>query len=143
MAHATRPLRGQTDVPCSTLVGRVLAQIDGALGSSVLVGLDRLAICRCDGPNGMQLAPRPPLLLADLVDATIVHVGSLPVLSVTLVGREDRLPVLILERHQIGAALDGLVVLRRLISASRAGTAGPTSPVLILPTPPRHLRVAR
>jgi hypothetical protein len=146
MAHATRPLPGHADAPCSTLVDRVLVRIDGALGSTVFVGLDRLAVCRCDGPDGTIRPRRPSLPLADLRDARIVHVGSLPVLALHFRGRDEAQPVLILERNQIAAALDGLVLLRRLITAATAATAeaarpGPTA--FDLPTQPRLVRVPR
>ena len=143
MAHATRPLHGHTDMPCSALVDRVLVQIDGALGSAVFVGLDRLAICRCDGPDDLSRPPRPPQVLADLQDALIIHVGSLPVLALYPKGRDEAVPVLVLERRQIGAALDGLVVLRRLIALSSAEAVGPGPTIIGLPIQPRHVRVAR
>jgi hypothetical protein len=143
MAPATRPIPGHADAPCSTLVDRVLVQIDGALGSAVFVGLDRLAVCRCDHPDGTSRAPRRPQLLAELRDARILHVGSLPVLALYPNGRNEALPVLVLERHQIGAALDGLVVLRRLITASAPEAARPGPAAFDLPTPPRRERVAR
>ena len=143
MAHATRPLHGQTDVPCSALVDRVLAQIDGALGASVLVGLDSLVVCRCDGPGGVARVPRPPFRLDELESAGIVHYGSLPVLVLIVNGRPDPLPVLILERHQIGAALDEIVVLRRLIASARGGAAPRESSSYTLPTELLPLRIAR
>jgi hypothetical protein len=131
------------ETPCSALVDRVLVQIDGALGTAVFVGLDRLAVCRCDGPDRMSPVPRRPQPLAELRDARIVHVGSLPVLALFANDRDEALPVLVLERHQIGAALDGLVVLRRLITASAAEAVRPGPAAFDLPTQPRRERVAR
>lgn len=96
-------------------VGRVVARIDGALGSAILVGLDRVAICRCSNATPDDRF-RPPFLYDDLAGADLHHYGSLPVVMLHLANRPDPLPILVLERDQIGAALDGLVTLRRLIS---------------------------
>ncbi len=122
MLKATRPLPGQTDAPCATIVDRVVVQIDGALGSAVVAGLDCLVVCRCDSPSSGTGPRRPPFRLDELDGAGIAHFGSLPVLVLSVAGRRDPLPVLIFERHQIAAALDGLVVLRRLIASSHAVT---------------------
>jgi hypothetical protein len=103
-------------------VGRLVARIDGALGSAMLVGLDCAAICRClsTRPDDRY---RPPWQYEELVGASLRHYGSLPVVMLHFGDRPDPLPVLILERDQIGPALDGLVSLRRLISLA-AGPAG-------------------
>jgi hypothetical protein len=107
-------------------VGRVVTRIDGALGSAILVGLDRVAICRCHGTTPDDRF-RPPWQYEELVGASLRHYGSLPVVMLHFAGRPDPLPVLVLERDQIGPALDGLVTLRRLISLA-TGPAGPGQP---------------
>jgi hypothetical protein len=105
-------------------VGRVVARIDGALGSGLLVGLDRVAICRCLS-TARDDSSRPPWQYEELVGADLRHYGSLPVVMLHFGGRPDPLPVLVLERDQIGPALDGLVTLRRLISlATRPARSG-------------------
>lgn len=103
-------------------VGRVVAQIDGALGSALLVGLDRVALCRCHSTTTDDRF-RPPWQYEELVGADLRHYGSLPVVMLNFANRPDPLPVLVLERDQIGPALDGLVTLRRLVSLAR-GSAG-------------------
>jgi hypothetical protein len=106
-------------------VGRVVARISGALGSTLLVGLDRVAICRCNSQMADERF-RPPWQYEELVGADLRHYGSLPVVMFHLASRPEPLPVLVLERDQIGPALDGLVTLRRLISfAQPVGTIHP------------------
>jgi hypothetical protein len=108
---------------CTKDVGNVVARIQGAAGSMVLVGLDQLTVCRCDGPSLVRRAPREPWSYEDLGDVSIGSYGSLPVILLELSHRLDPLPILILERGQVGAALDGLVTLRRLIAASAEARA--------------------
>jgi len=103
---------------CSTDVGNVVARIEGAAGSAVLVGLDRLTVCRCGGPSLVRRVPREPWSYADLADVAIGTYGSLPVILLHLAHTSEPLPILILERGQVGPALDGLVTLRRLIAAA-------------------------
>ena len=107
-------------------VGRVVTRIDGALGSALLVGLDRVALCRCRSTSPDDRF-RPPWQYQELVGADLRHYGSLPVVMLHFWGRPDPLPVLVLERDQIGPALDGLVTLRRLISLASV-PAGPGQP---------------
>jgi hypothetical protein len=59
---------------------------------------------------------RLPWSYADLDGVDLQHYGSLPVAMFHVTGRIEPLPVLVLERAQIAAALDGLVTLRRLIA---------------------------
>jgi hypothetical protein len=120
MTHAIEPLPDAMAATCAPLVGRVVARIHGALRSEVLVGLDRLVVCTCaaTGPSASQ--PRLPWRFAELAGADVVHYGSLPVVVVRPLDRDDPVPVLVLERDQIGAALDGLSTLRRLIADRRA-----------------------
>jgi len=98
-------------------VGHVVARIDGALGSAILVGLDRLHVSHGTGPHRAG-ASRQPWAYGDLEDVSISHYGTMPVVLLHLLRRVDPLPVLILERGQVGPALDGLVTLRRLIAAA-------------------------
>jgi hypothetical protein len=100
-------------------VGHVVARIDGALGSTIIVGLDRLNVLRGSGSlRGLADVPREPWSYGDLAGVTIGHYGSMPVVLLHLSRRDDPLPILILERGQVGPALDGLVTLRRLIAAA-------------------------
>jgi hypothetical protein len=119
MTHAIKPLPGTAAATCAPLVGRVVARIHGALRSEILVGLDRLVVCTCmaTGPSTSQ--PRRPWRFSELAGADIVHYGSLPVVVVRPLDRGEPVPVLVLERDQIGAALDGLSALRRLIADQR------------------------
>lgn len=103
---------------CATDVGNVVARIEGAAGSAILVGLDRLTVCRCGGPSLVRRVPRAPWSYADLGDVAIGSYGSLPVILLHLPHTSEPLPILILERGQVGPALDGLVTLRRLIVAA-------------------------
>jgi hypothetical protein len=104
--------------PCATEAGNVVARIEGAGGSAVLVGLDRLCVCRCGSPSLAGRVAREPWSYADLRDVSIGQYGPLPVVLLELAHRADLLPILILERGQVAAALDGLVTLRRLIAAA-------------------------
>jgi hypothetical protein len=113
---------------CTADVGRVVARIDGALESAVLVGLDRLSVCRCDDPASAGRAPQAPWAYDQLEDITIGQYGSLPVILLRLPNRLKPLPILLLERGQVGRAIDGLVTLRRLIKAAQP--AQPAQPVL-------------
>ncbi len=103
----------------------------GRARSSVLVGLDQLTVCRCGGPSLVRRVPREPWSYDDLRDVSIGSYGTLPVILLRLSHRLDPLPILILERGQVGAALDGLVTLRRLIAASAHArdNAKPTRPI--------------
>jgi hypothetical protein len=103
---------------CASDVGNVVARIEGAAGSAVLVGLDRLTVCRCGGPSLVRRIPRAPWSYSDLGDVAIGSYGSLPVILLRLSHTSEPLPILILERGQVGPALDGLVTLRRLIAAA-------------------------
>jgi hypothetical protein len=103
---------------CASDVGNVVARIEGAAGSAVLVGLDHLTVCRCGGPSLVRRIPRAPWSYADLGDVAIGSYGSLPVILLRLSHTSEPLPILILERGQVGPALDGLVTLRRLIAAA-------------------------
>jgi hypothetical protein len=96
-------------------VGRIVARIHGALGSTLLVGLDRVVVCRCDS-TAADVGNRLPWSYADLDGVDLQDYGSLPVAMFHVTGRIEPLPVLVLERAQIAAALDGLVTLRRLIA---------------------------
>jgi hypothetical protein len=100
-------------------VGRVVARIEGALGTELLVGLDRVATCRCRRTSPDDRV-RPPWQYEELVGADLRHYGSLPVVMLNFRSRPESLPVLVLERDQIVSALDGLVTLRRLISLATA-----------------------
>ena len=111
---------------CATDVGNVVARIQGALGSVVLVGLDRLSVCRCGTPSLPGRVPREPWSYQDLRGVAIGQYGSLQVVLLQLSHRTDPLPILILERGQVAAALDGLVTLRRLIAASGPGRPHPS-----------------
>jgi hypothetical protein len=123
MAMISRPIC-DPDAPCAADAGNVVARIEGAGGSAVLVGLDRLAICRCGSPSLAGRVPREPWSYADLRDVSIGQYGPLPVVLLQLAHRADPLPILILERIQVAAALDGLVTLRRLIAAAdRTGSS--------------------
>jgi hypothetical protein len=110
---------------CATDVGNIVARIEGAAGSAVLVGLDRLTVCRCGGPSLVRRVPREPWSYADLGDVAIGSYGSLPVILLQLSHTSEPLPILILERGQVGPALDGLVTLRRLIAAAARGGSNP------------------
>lgn len=103
--------------PCATEARNVVARIEGAGGSAVLVGLDRLSVCRCGSPSLAGRVLRDPWPYEDLRDAAIGQYGPLPVVLLQLSHRLDPLPILILERGQVPAAVDGLVTLRRLIAA--------------------------
>ena len=106
---------------CASDVGNVVARIEGAAGSAVLVGLDRLTVCRCGGPALVRRIPRAPWSYSDLGDVAIGSYGSLPVILLRLSHTSEPLPILILERGQVSPALDGLVTLRRLIAAASHG----------------------
>jgi hypothetical protein len=109
---------------CAAGAGNVVARIEGAGGSAVLVGLDRLNVCRCGSPSLARSVARVPWPYEDLRGVEIGHYGPLPVVLLRLSHRADPLPILILERGQVGAALDGLVTLRRLIAAAaRTGSS--------------------
>ena len=113
---------------CLADVGRVVARIHGALDSMILVGLDRLTICRCAGPSTELAASRRPWFYDELAGVEIAQYGSLPVVLLRPTSGADPLPVLLLDRGQVGPALDGLVTLRRLIAdATRARTAAESS----------------
>ena len=119
-----------TGATCATDVGKVVARIEGAAGSAVLVGLDRLTVCRCGGPSLVRRVPREPWSYADLGDVAIGSYGSLPVILLHLSHTPEPLPILILERGQVGPALDGLVTLRRLIAAAaRGGSKSKHAPI--------------
>ena len=122
-------IAGSSICTCAKDVGNVVARIQGAAGSTVLVGLDQLTVCRCGGPSLVRRVPREPWSYDDLGGASIGNYGSLPVILLQLSHRSDPLPILILERGQVGAALDGLVTLRRLIanSAQARANAKPSS----------------
>ena len=111
------------EATCASDVGNVVARIEGAAGSAVLVGLDRLTVCRCGGPSLVRRVPRAPWSYADLGDVAIGSYGSLPVILLRLAHTSEPLPILILERGQVGPALDGLVTLRRLIAAASHGAS--------------------
>ena len=112
---------------CAAGAGNVVARIEGAGGSAVLVGLDRLHVCRCGSPSLAPRVAREPWPYEDLRGVEIGQYGPLPVVLLQLSHRGNPLPILILERGQVAAALDGLVTLRRLIAAAaRTGSsAGP------------------
>ena len=116
---------------CTKDFGNVVARIEGAAGSTVLVGLDQLIVCRCGGPSLVRRVTRVPWSYEDLRDVSIGGYGSMPVILLKLSHRRDPLPILILERGQVGAALDGLVILRRLIAATAQAraTAKPARPI--------------
>lgn len=124
-------IAGSSICTCTKGVGNVVARIQGAAGSTVLVGLDQLTVCRCGGPSLVRRVPREPWSYEDLLDVSIGSYGTLPVILLQLSHRVDPLPILILERGQVGAALDGLVTLRRLIAASAQArdNAKPTRPI--------------
>lgn len=122
MADVTPPFAAPSEARPATQLGRVLARIEGALGSAILVGLDRLTVSRT-GADADR--PRRPWLFVELAGADLVHYGSLPVVVVRPIDGSEARPVLVLERHQIGAALDGLSTLRRLIPDTRAMTRVP------------------
>lgn len=105
---------------CSALAGHVVARIHGALAATILVGLDQLVVCRCDG--GRTDHPREPWPYTRLRGAEIGQYGSLSVVVIRLAERGQSLPILVLERDQVGGALDGLVTLRRLIGAAAEPT---------------------
>lgn len=107
---------------CAAGAGNVVARIEGAGGSAVIVGLDRLNVCRCGSPSLGRRVAREPWPYEDLRDVEIGQYGPLPVVLLQLTHRADRLPILILERGQVAAALDGLVTLRRLIAAAATGS---------------------
>ena len=111
-------IAGSSTCTCATDVGNAVARIEGAAGSAVLVGLDRLTVCRCGGPSLVRRIPREPWSYGDLGDVAIGSYGSLPVILLQLSHTSEPLPILILERGQVGPALDGLVTLRRLIAAA-------------------------
>jgi hypothetical protein len=120
---------------CASDVGNVVARIEGAAGSAVLVGLDRLTVCRCGGPALVRRIPRAPWSYSDLGDVAIGSYGSLPVILLRLSHTSEPLPILILERGQVGPALDGLVTLRRLIAAaSHAGSKTKQVPIARMAT---------
>jgi len=127
-------IAGSSICTCAKDVGNVVARIQGAAGSTVLVGLDQLTVCRCGGPSLVRRVPREPWSYEDLRDVSIGSYGTLPVILLQLSHRPDPLPILILERGQVGAALDGLVTLRRLIAASAQArtTAKPARPIRLI-----------
>jgi hypothetical protein len=109
-------------------VGRVVARIDGALGSAILIGMDRVAICRCTYAAHDQ-SIRSPWSYGDLDGADLHHYGTMPVVVLHLVDRPDPMPLLVLERDQLTSALDGLITLRRLIAlAGRTAADEPPAP---------------
>jgi hypothetical protein len=118
-------IAGSSICTCAKDVGNVVARIQGAAGSTVLVGLDQLTVCRCGGPSLVRRVPREPWSYEDLRDVSIGSYGMLPVILLQLPQGLDPLPILILERGQVGAALDGLVTLRRLIAATAHARANP------------------
>jgi hypothetical protein len=116
MAIATSPTCHDVGRTCSADVGRVVARIHGALDSMILVGLDRLTVCRCAVQSSDHVASRRPWFYDELAGVEIAQYGSLPVVLLRPTSGADPLPVLLLERGQVGPALDGLVTLRRLIA---------------------------
>jgi hypothetical protein len=118
MVLAANTFRMTRDGSCSALAGHVVARIHGALGATILVGLDQLVVCRCDASRTDH--PRQPWAYTKLRDAEIGQYGSLSVVVIRLADRGGALPILVLERDQVGGALDGLVTLRRLIAAAMA-----------------------
>ncbi|HET9456761.1 MAG TPA: hypothetical protein VFO78_05435 [Candidatus Limnocylindrales bacterium] len=124
MTHAIVPPPDAATAACAALVGPVVARIQGALRSEILVGLDRLIVCTCGATGPSPSQPRLPWRFVELAGADIVHYGSLPVVAVRPLDRAEPVPVLVLERDQIGPALDGLSTLRRLI-ADRSGAEVP------------------
>ena len=119
-------IAGSSTCTCRKDLGNVVARIEGAAGSTVLVGLDELTVCRCGGPSLVRRVPRKPWSYDDLSDVSIGSYGSMPVILLQLSHGADPLPILILERGQVGAALDGLVTLRRLIAATAQARASAT-----------------
>ena len=116
MAPAASPTCHDVGRSCSADVGRVVARIHGALGSMILIGLDRLTVCRCAVPDTQLAASRRPWFFDELAGVEIAQYGSLPVVLLRPTSGADPLPALLLERGQVGPALDGLVTLRRLIA---------------------------
>jgi hypothetical protein len=91
----------------------------------ILVGLDRLTVCRCSVPSTEFAASRRPWFFDELAGVEIAQYGSLPVVLLRPTSGADPLPALLLERGQVGPALDGLVTLRRLIAdATRERSLG-------------------
>lgn len=108
---------------------RIVARIAGALGSRIEVGLDGLVISR---PAVVAAAARRTAWSYDRVQAVgLGQLGSLTVITLLARDQAEPQPVLVLERDQVGAALDGLVTVRRLIAAA-ATPSGPsrTDPTL-------------
>jgi len=136
MTVSTRPAICRSCGPAfGASVGRVVARIDGALGSAILVGLDRVAVCRCTYAARDEHV-RQPWSYEELDGADLHHYGTMPVVVLHLANRPDPMPLLVLERDQLMAALDGLVTLRRLIAMSgkKAANDRPT------PQSPAHSR---
>ena len=102
------------------LHGAAVARIEGALGATLLVGADRLSVCRCDS-RATASAGRIPWAYDDLTGVAVGHYGPLAVILLELAHGSDPVPVLILERGQVDLALDGLVTLRRLIADAQGG----------------------
>lgn len=122
IAHSSACESGDT---CGSETKRVVARIDGALGAAVLVGLDKLSVCRCGSPGAAGRVQRDPWSYADLSGVSIGNYGPMPVILLQRTNGADPLPIMILERGQVSAAIDGLVTLRRLIAASaRAASIG-------------------
>jgi hypothetical protein len=111
--------------------GRIVARIEGALGATLLVGADRLSVCRCDSRSNAA-GGRTPWAYSDLTGVAVGHYGPLPVILLELAHGSDPIPVLILERGQIDLALDGLVTLRRLIAHAQAGARAEARPASAL-----------
>ena len=114
--------RGSTCDPgatCATDVGNVVARIHGPSGR-------RCWSAWTGSPSAVAEARRTPPRPArawsyeDLSGVAIGQYGSLPVSSFSSHTSRSRCPILILERGQVGPALDGLVTLRRLIAAAAA-----------------------
>ena len=143
IAAATMPVSAGPEVCRScgpsfgASVGRVVARIDGALGSAILIGMERVAICRCTYAARDQRV-RPPWSYADLDGADLHHYGTMPVVVLHLVNRPDPMPLLVLERDQLMSALDGLITLRRLIAmAGNTAADEPARPAIPGPRRPR------
>lgn len=101
-------------------LGRVLATVRGTLGTAVVAGRHGLVVCTCSLAEAAATPSGAAWAYERVVSLAPRWTGSLPVLELTIDGRSDALPLIVMDLSGLASAMVAIRRIQHLIDADRA-----------------------
>jgi hypothetical protein len=118
------------------VLGRVLATVRGTLGTAVIAGRHGLIVCTCSLADAAATPTGAVWAYERVVRLAPRWTGSLPVLELTIDGRSDPLPLIVMDLPGMASALVAIRRVQHLIDADRAARHLAVNDAAPVPEPP-------